>query len=153
MNSPIRQKQDKSVKWTNKAPDGQATEFDIIITKTKPATGWPGQRSMGTSLVGSLALTSGETVWVVSQNVAMPDLSKGGALPFGKFFKGRTWRDLKRGQPLRSLLFQHQADGSRTVFDLGGIYNPSLFKLARLWARDIVKSALRWIGLGANGSS
>jgi hypothetical protein len=108
---------------------------------------------MGTSLVGSLTLTSGETVWVVSQNVAMPDLSKGGPMPFGKFFKGRSWRDLKRGQPLRSLLFQHQADGSRTVFDLAGIYNPSLFKLARLWTRHVVKSALRWIGLGGTDTS
>ena len=42
----------KKVKWVPKAPELKATEIDILITKPTPKnTGWPGKRSMGTSLI------------------------------------------------------------------------------------------------------
>jgi hypothetical protein len=134
---------DKSVQWIAKAPEGQATEIDIIIvTAGTRVSGWPGRRSMQTSLIGSLALPSGETVWVVTWAVPMPDLSKLGSIPFGRFFKGRSRRDLKRGQSLRMLAFGHENDGSRAFYDLAGIYKPSRLKLLRLDVRDFWRQIL-----------
>jgi len=61
--------------WIPNAPKPKATEIDVITTaQTAPVSGWPGKRSMGTSLVGSFQLENGEAVWVVHRVVDMPDL-------------------------------------------------------------------------------
>jgi hypothetical protein len=140
--SDIDPKQDKSVRWITKAARGKAIEIDIIITKTQQPSGWPGQRSMGTALLGSLPLSSGETVWVVSWEVPMPDYAAMGPIPMGQFFKGVSWRDLRRGQMLRGLFFGDAQDGSRVVHDMAILYKPSA-KLIRFWLRDLVASVRR----------
>jgi len=80
----------KGVKWLPNAPASKATEIDILITKpTVSGTGWPGKRSMGTSLIDSFELKNGETVWAVYWIIDMPDLSKA-ASGYVHFFKGKT---------------------------------------------------------------
>jgi len=113
--SMIRQRDDDIV-WIPNAPSPKATEIDITITSLAiHVSSWPGRNSMGTSFIGSFALDNGETVWVVSRTVKMPDLSsmnKG----TGGFYKGRSRADLERGN-LRALAFGHEPDGSRTIYD------------------------------------
>jgi hypothetical protein len=114
--TPVKGGRFKGVTWLPKAPESKAIEIDVLITKpTTQVTGWPGKRSMGTSLIGSFPLENGETIWAVYLIVDMPDLSSlaGGT---GIFFKGRNKKDLK-GEGLRLLVFGTQSDGSRVMYD------------------------------------
>lgn len=101
--------------WIPNAPKPKATEIDVFITsQNTPVTGWPGKRSMGTSLVGSFRLENGETVWVVHRVIDMPDLSsatKGSV----HFYKGMGPQDLESDN-LRALVFGHEQDGSRVIY-------------------------------------
>lgn len=104
------------VKWIDNAPEPRATEIDVIITEPSgKVSGWPGKRSMGTSLIGSIQLENGETVWVVHWIIDMPDLSK---VEKGivRFFKGKSSKDLK-SEGLRALVFGTEPDGSRVIYD------------------------------------
>jgi hypothetical protein len=93
---PIEGSNVKGVTWLPNAPEQKATEIDILLTKpTTPVTGWPGKRSMGTSLIGSIPLENGETVWAVHWVVNMPDFTSLGK-GTGRFYKGRSEKDLKR---------------------------------------------------------
>lgn len=104
------------VKWIDNAPKPRATEVDILITK--PATkvsGWPGKRSMETSLIGSFQLENGETVWAVYWVVDIPDFpnaDKG----VGIFYKGKKEKDLET-DGLRALVVGTEPDGSRVIYD------------------------------------
>jgi hypothetical protein len=102
--------------WLPNAPTEKATEIDIFfVNSATPPSGWPGKRSMGTSLVGSLPLENGDKVWVVYWVIDMPDLSqlnKGR----GGFYKGRSRADLE-GAQLRALVFGNEPDGSRVMYD------------------------------------
>jgi hypothetical protein len=106
----------KSIIWLPNAPEPKATEIDVfMVHPTTPITGWPGKRSMGTSLVGSIPLENGETVWAVHWVVDMPDFShieKG----IGRFYKGRSEKDLYSGG-LRAVVFGTEPDGSRVMYD------------------------------------
>jgi hypothetical protein len=114
--TPVKGAKFKEVTWLPNAPEPKATEIDIFITKpTTQVTGWPGRRSMGTSLIGSFPLENGETVWAVYWFVDVPDFSSLGR-GTGRFFKGRNEKDLK-GEGLRLLVFGTQPDGSRVVYD------------------------------------
>jgi len=114
--TPVKEGRFKGVTWLPKAPEPKATEIDVLITKPKTqVTGWPGRRSMGTSLIGSFPLENGETVWSVYWVVDMPDFSSLGK-GTGRFFKGRNEKDLK-GEGLRLLLFGTQPDCSRVMYD------------------------------------
>ncbi len=102
--------------WLPNAPPNSATEIDIFIVRPGTrVTGWPGKRSMGTSLVGSIPLESGETVWAVHWVIPMPDFSK---MPshFGGFYKGASKQDLLSGD-IRALAFGKEPDGSRVFYD------------------------------------
>jgi hypothetical protein len=114
--NPIVGSDTTDVTWLPNAPERRATEVDILLVKpTTPVVGWPGMRSMGTSLIGSIHLESGETVWAVYWMVAMPNLAnvtKG----IGRFYKGKSKRDLK-GEGLRALVFGTEPDGSRVMYD------------------------------------
>lgn len=118
----------KGVIWLPNAPEPQATEIDIFLVKpTTPVTGWPGKRSMGTSLIGSIPLESGETVWAVYWVVVMPDLTTA-AKGTGRFYKGKSKKDLE-GKGLRALVFGTEPDGSRVMYDCavqGRLANNSL---------------------------
>jgi hypothetical protein len=106
---------DDGIVWIPNAPLPKATEIDIITSSAIHVSSWPGRNSMGMSFVGSFALDNGERVWAVYRTVEMPDLSsmnKGN----GRFYKGRTRADLENGN-LRVLVFGHEPDGSRTIYD------------------------------------
>lgn len=106
----------KGVHWLPNAPKPRATEIDILLVKpTTPVTGWPGKRSMGTSLIGSIVLSNAETVWAVCRVVAMPDLTALSYRP-GRFYKGKNEKDLEDGG-LRALAFGRELDGSRVMYD------------------------------------
>jgi hypothetical protein len=106
----------KGVKWLPNAPASKAIEIDILITKpTVSVTGWPGKRSMGTSLIDSFKLKNGETVWAVYWIIDMPDLSKAGSGHF-HFFKGKN-REGLQSDGLKALVFSSEKDGSRVIYD------------------------------------
>ena len=108
---------DADVLWLPNAPDGQATEISVILVGAATrVTGWPGMRSMGTSLVGSVQLGGGNTAWVVHR---VTDLPKKLSLPEGRFrfYKGRGPADLQ-GANLRAFVFGNEPDGSRVIYDL-----------------------------------
>lgn len=114
---PIDPSQTKNVKWVPNAQEGRATEMYIAFTEQSVLiSGWPGCRAMGTSLVGSISLHNGSTVWVVYREVDMPDFSRFSKKVEPQFFKNRSRNDL-RGERLRALLMQEEPDGSRTFFD------------------------------------
>lgn len=107
---------DAGVLWLPNAPEGKATEIDILIVAASTAvSGWPGKRSMGTSLIGSIQLGGGETAWAVRRVIDIPkDLS----LPrgSGRFYKGRSRADLENAN-LRALVLGTELDGSRVIYD------------------------------------
>ncbi len=106
----------QGVTWLPNAPEPKATEIDILMTKpTAPVTGWPGNPSMGTSLIGSIPLENGETVWAVYWVVDMPDFTSLGK-GTGRFYKGRSEKDLD-SEGLRALGFGTGPDGSRVMYD------------------------------------
>lgn len=114
--SMIDNSDDSAITWLPNAPREKATEVDILfVNAAVPVTDWPGKRSMGTSLVGSIALENGDRVWAVSWVIEMPDLSR---LNKGRggFYKGRSRTDLK-GAQLRALVFGDETDGSRVLYD------------------------------------
>lgn len=106
----------KGVIWLPNAPEPKATEIDILFTApTTPVSGWPGRRSMNTSLVGSVRLQNGETIWAVYWVVGMPDFASFGERTF-RFYKGRSEKDLE-SEGLRMLVFGTEPDGSRVIYD------------------------------------
>ena len=70
---------------------------------------------MGTKLVGSYEIATGDTVWVVYQVIDMPDLSSS-TNGSSKFYRGRSLDDLKTGK-LRAMVFGNEPDGSRVIYD------------------------------------
>ena len=104
--------------WVPNAPEGMATEIDIFLVKnTTRSTSWPGKTKMGTSLVGSVPLENGETVWVVYWVVPMPDFSKAFTGGRGSYYKGVSEKHL-HGANLKALVFGEEADGSRVFYDV-----------------------------------
>jgi len=62
--------------WINPPAEERAVEVALIITEPRtPVDGWPGRRAMGTQLVGSLSLPTGETAWIVHREVDIPTLA------------------------------------------------------------------------------
>jgi len=115
--SPIGARQGK-VSWLPNCPPGKATEIDIfLITGSKPVKDWPGKNGMGTKFVGSYSLPKGDSVWVVYWVTDMPNLFQ--TRPgHGRFYAGKTKRDLNVDR-LRVMAFsKHEPDGSRVIYDL-----------------------------------
>ncbi len=101
--------------WLPNAPENRAKEIDIFLTVPSTlVTGWPGKRSMNTSLIGSVLLENGETVWAVHWTTHMPDFSQ--TMKGTRFFKGTSRKDLE-SDGLRMLAFGNEADGSRVIYD------------------------------------
>jgi len=114
--NPIDPRKEAQVTWLPNAPVQKATEIDIFLLKKNVlVSGWPGKNSMGTSLVGTIPLENGDTVWVVHWVVEMPDLSHFNQAK-GTFFKGRNRSDLQEGN-LRAIVFGSEPDGSRVMYD------------------------------------
>jgi len=98
------------------ALEGHAIEFAILITSpTCIVSDWPAKRSMGSKLVGSILLASGETVWVVytTMPIQIPPSMRGTA----RFFKGVDRSTLK-SPGLRTIAFGEESDGSRVMYDV-----------------------------------
>ena len=114
--SYINRSNAKKVRWLNNAPKPMATEIDILFTEASvPVTGWPGKRSMNTSLIGQIPLENGNTVWVVYRVVEMPDLSHV-SNKTGNFYKGRSREDIK-SEGLKALVIGTENDGSVVLYD------------------------------------
>jgi len=101
--------------YAPKPAEEKAIEFDIFIVEpTTPISGWPGKNKMNTLLVGSYALPSGRTVWVVYRVIPMPTLPT--QTGRAKFFDGKTLEDMK-GDGLRLIAFGGEPDGSKVIYD------------------------------------
>jgi len=60
--------------WLPPPESGAATQITWIYAKPEAAVaGWPGRRSMNSSLVGRMPLASGEVVWVVAHQLPVTD--------------------------------------------------------------------------------
>lgn len=113
--TPVEKNQKKII-WISNCQEGQATEIDIIITsKYEGLDNWPGEKGMGTKIIGSYNLDNGETVWVVYWYIPMPNLSSISGNTF-QFFKGRNKSELKSNK-LKAIIFADENDGARTLFD------------------------------------
>lgn len=114
--NPIKGSNVKKVDWIPNAPEGKATEIQIIITQpTIELNGWPGKKSPGTSLIGSISLENGETAWVVYWVVDMPDFSslrKATLRPY----KGVKKENIPK-EGLRIIIFGTAPDGSKVMYD------------------------------------
>jgi len=117
VNTTPTQDEIASLVWVSPPPDGRVTEVDVIITAASTRTStWPGQRSMNTSLVGKFPLDCGDTVWLVSHVVDMPQTAALNVVR-ERYFGGHTRNDVS-GDALRAILFGSEPDGSRTMFDV-----------------------------------
>ena len=105
-----------TVCWIPNAAQGFATEIDIFLLRPgTPVTDWPGRRSMGTSLIGSLEIENGETAWAVYRTVPQPNL----VFPTqgtGYFYRGSGPSDLDC-ESLRAMVFGDESDGSKVIYD------------------------------------
>lgn len=116
VNTQFDESKFKKMSWIPNAPVDKATEIYIIITKPRDEiAGWPGSRSMGTELIGSLNLDNGDTVWIVYSYVDIPELPSMKATP--RYFAGKSIDDLKSND-LRALVFGDHDDGSRVLYDV-----------------------------------
>lgn len=101
--------------WVNPAPEGSAVEFAVVLTAPNcQVTDWPARRSIGSELIGSFALASGERVWIIwSIQPFVPP-----PLPAGKlaFFKGKTESSVV-GSHIRAAVLAVHTDGSRIFYD------------------------------------
>ena len=115
VNTPFNLSEYKKVHRVKNAPEGKATEIDIIFTgRSTLVNNWPGKSSMNTNFIGSMELDNGDRVWIVYMVIDMPKLNIGPATP--QFFKGRSIDDLE-GPGLRAILFGDEPDGSRVLYD------------------------------------
>jgi hypothetical protein len=97
-------------------PEGRAIECDVFLLDRSRNMDWPGKTSMKTQPVGSYRLPTGDIVWIVWWEIAMPKLGALQGRP--KFYRGRTMDDLKKGERVRALLFGDEPDGSKTILDV-----------------------------------
>jgi len=94
--------------------EGKAVEFLLVLVDGPiPVSDWPGKNT-GTQVVGSYALPSGTTVWIIWREIDMPNLPPLRGIP--KFFRGKNLDDLKHGV-VGMLLFGTGPDGSRIIYD------------------------------------
>jgi hypothetical protein len=116
VNAPPSPGRDTGVMWVGPPPPGQVIETAVIITGANTVIiDWPGERSMGTSLVGRFQIDNGDSVWVVSRvNAPPPGLET--QLNRSRFFHGKSKADAV-GPGLRALAFGVEADSSRVIYE------------------------------------
>lgn len=116
VNVPPSARRDQGVVWIAPPPTGHVIDTAVIITGAGTVTtGWPGRRSMQTSLVGQFQTDNGESVWVVSRICAQPAAIHT-QLNRSRFFHGKTKADAV-GPGLRAIAFADEADGSRVIYE------------------------------------
>jgi hypothetical protein len=107
----------RNIIWVPPPPPDKAVEIDVALTAAHvQMSKWPGHSSMNTALVGRFTLDNGDTVWVISQVVNMPNVTVN--VNRGRYFSGRTDTDIA-GPDMRAILFGGvQPDGSRVMYDV-----------------------------------
>jgi hypothetical protein len=112
------------IQWIPTPKDNEIIEIAIVLTAPGVFhSGWPGSRSMGTQLIGSLLLASGETAWVVHRVAADAEAYFTSDLP-GLKNRARTnpptwgsaptdWTDPR----MRAIFFLRRSDGGRAFVD------------------------------------
>jgi hypothetical protein len=116
--TPIDQSFDKKITWIPNPAEGMATEIAILISKpeVKVEPGdWPAKNSMGTQLIGSFQLMSGETVWAIWRHMKQPEFKTAGP-GVGQFYKGKSKEDFE-GAELRAIAFAENEGGARVMYD------------------------------------
>lgn len=115
VNVPITDSLSSRIVWIQVAPEGMAIEIDVVFDAHDTVVGhWPGRRSMNTDFVGNLSLENGETVWVVSRIVDVPELRS----LSGKLTRFKSGRDVDlAGANIRAIIFGNHEDGSRFMVD------------------------------------
>lgn len=104
------------ISWYPPPDHPLGVETNVVFTAPgTPVTGWPGSRSMGTSLLGSFTLRNGTTVWVVARTCEVPPLK----IPTGRLRRldGADPVDLTK-PGMRSMMFGREPDGSRVFYDV-----------------------------------
>ena len=101
----------KSLVWIQSPPIGKTVEILIFLAppEAKVST-WPGERAMGTKLVGKIEFDSGKKIWVVHMVIDLPPLkhpTRGKAT----FFRDLTPEE-EKGQGLRAIGIGKHEDGS-----------------------------------------
>lgn len=109
----------KQVIWLSNAPEPKATRIEIFVTKPSThTTGWPGKQGMGTSLIGSIPLQNGETIWAVYRVTDMPKIQLPGGTGAVNFFRGCSERDLRKpGSNLKTIIRCDEANGTPAMYD------------------------------------
>ena len=106
-----KKEEKKSLVWIPSPPIGKTVEILIFLAppEAKVST-WPGERAMGTKLVGKIELDSGKKVWVVHMVIDTPPL-KHPAGGKATFFRDLTPEE-EKGQGLRAIGIGKHEDGS-----------------------------------------
>lgn len=119
--TPFEEDDFPKVRWIPIAAKGRAVEIDILFTDASTSvTDWPGKRSMNTRLVDSLLLDNGEKVWIVHSEQIIQNTRKAPApssFHVGRYFKGRSYEDLRDRTNLRMIVFGNAKDESRVLYD------------------------------------
>lgn len=156
--SPMPSSDRKQLSWIDPPIENQLVEIDLIITEPNVrTTDWPAKNGMGTSLLSSSILPSGETLWLV---YLYADIEEGWILDRERFraqlrrVKPRFVHAsslLKAGNP-RFMVMGFYQDGSRYFMDLAAkqligvdfylraIFWSSIQKLSELFRRSIHES-------------
>jgi len=114
--APIEESEKAIVRIPN-CPEGMATEIDILIsTKHDDLSDWPGKNSMGTNFVGSYPVGNDEQVWVVYQQVPLPDMPASGQGTV-MYFKGKSKADILNAENLKAIGFILGEDNSKILLD------------------------------------
>ena len=79
-------------------------------------SGWPGKKSMNTSLIGSLLLANGEVVWLVYHVIATPP-NPGSLTGTSHFLHGKNMDDLKT-RHMHAHLFGYNPEGGFQIVDV-----------------------------------
>jgi hypothetical protein len=104
------------ISWYPPPDHPLGVETNVVFTAPGvPVSGWPGKRSMGTSLLGSFTVRNGTNVWVVARACEVPPLKvPGGQL---RRLDGADPMDLTK-PGMRAMMFGMEPDGSRVFYDV-----------------------------------
>lgn len=100
----------KQIVWLSAPDDGWETQvFVILVRHGTLVNGWPGSRSMGTSLVGRIVLPS-ETAWLVAHRIQVNDEDAGKLDGYTKSVKVTHKSDGTPMENLRMLMIGHDPE-------------------------------------------
>lgn len=117
VNLPFNLDNFSKIKWIPSASSEKAIEIAIVITSASAnVLGWPGKKSIHTTLLDSMELESREKVWIVYRTIDIPNLNLSNRKITPDFYKGKSKNNLK-SDGLRTIIFANMNDGSRVMLD------------------------------------